>query len=434
MAVARRDPKVAIAPDYLAQQRHTRRPQHRFNLRLIPYEIQPFLLAPVLPGESLTDMMLQAQTWSDPLKPDLKNIGWWLQYNFFYVRHRDLPQEVRNLLAQMMLDPETDMSSLQAPEQSLPHYTFAGGIDWTRLCLEHVTAEYFRDEGEDGNFPVGPNGLPLCRIYGRGTADAFERLTLDGDYEDRRVDLIDDDGSLYANDLSTMMGHWMAMREAGLVTMDYEDFMRTYGAQVREDEESPNLHRAEDIWSLRDFTYPTNTVEPTNGIPSVAVGWRTQKRGGKRIFCDEPGFIFGVTYCRPKIYLGNQTGSVAGLMHSVRQWLPPMLHHQADLGHVQSDVDEGPVPNTFAEGYWVDIRDLLIYGDQFINYDVSASAIAADLPQADASRRYVAANEVRAMFATDFSENGSFQMDGLCSLSVKGRQRASQPGLVLGRS
>ena len=67
------------------------------------------------------------------------------------------------------------------------------------------------------------------------------------------------------------------------------DFMKTYGASVREDEESPNLHRAEDLWSLREFTYPTNTVEPTTGVPAVAAGWRTAKAGGKRVFCDERG-------------------------------------------------------------------------------------------------------------------------------------------------
>ena len=145
-------------------------------------------------------------------------------------------------------------------------------------------------------------GLPLAQIYGKGTSDGIEKLTLAADYEDRRVDLISG-GHLYANDLSTMLGHWAAMRDAGLTEMDYEDFMKTYGATVREDEESPNLHRAEDLWSLREFTYPTNTVEPTTGVPAVAAGWRTAKAGGKRVFCDEPGFIFGVVYLRPKVYM-----------------------------------------------------------------------------------------------------------------------------------
>lgn len=440
MVIARRDPKVAIAADYLAKPRKTRRPQHRFNLKLVPYEIQPFMLAPVLPGETLTDMMLQCQTWSNPLRSEMKNIGWWLQYNFFYVRHRDLPSTVRDLLSAMFLEPTTDMSALQAPADDPSLYTFADGMDYAKHCLQHVVSEYFRDDGEDWNQAVGPTGLPLVQIYGRGSSDGIERLTLDPDYEDRRVNLIDDDGALYANDFSTMMGHWQAMREAGLTDMDYSDFMKTYGSSVREDEESPNLHRAEDLWSFREFTYPTNTVEPTTGVPAVAAGWRTAKKGGKRTYCDEPGFIFGVTYARPKVYLRGQKGSLAGIMGSVRQWLPAVLNNQADLGHVQIDGTSGPFPDLFTatEGfhdYWLDVRDLLIHGDQFLNYDPLETDVPfVNLPKADATRRYVATSEVRKFFAESFKTNGVFEMDGLCSLSVLGRQEKSQPGLVLGRS
>ncbi|MBW7909593.1 MAG: hypothetical protein H3C50_11880, partial [Kiritimatiellae bacterium] len=212
MVIAKRDPRVAIAPQYLAQARTTRRPQHRFNLRFLPYEIQPFLLAPVLPGETFDSVMLQSQTWSDPLKPALKNVGWWLQYNFFYVRHRDLPDEVRTVLAQMLIDPaNADLSSITASAHNTPLYTFDGGVEWSALCLEHVVSEFFRDEGEDWNIATSAAGLPLASIYGRGSSDGVEKLTLDVDYEDRRVNLIENN-ALYANDLSTMMGHWAAMR------------------------------------------------------------------------------------------------------------------------------------------------------------------------------------------------------------------------------
>lgn len=443
MVVAKRDPRVLVAPQYVQQKRTTRRPQHRFNLRFKPYEINPFVLAPVLPGETLTNIMLQAQCWSDPLVSSMKNIGWWLQYNFFYVRHRDLPEGVRLLLTQMMIDPETDISSLLTSAVNRTTYAFDGSIDWAKMCLEHITSEYFRDEGEDWNKAVGPNGLPLVQIYGRGTSDALEKLTTQDAYEDRRVDLIDAEGHLYANDMSTMYGHWAAMRDAGLTEMDYEDFMRTYGSQVREDEASPNLHRAEDLWSLREFTYPTNTVEPTTGVPAVAVGWRTQKSGAKRVFCDEPGFVFGVMYTRPKVYISKQTGSVAGAMQSVQQWLPAILHDQASLGHVFFGAGEGPVPIAFGagadQGYWLDVRDLLVYGDQFINYDPAAEAIAVDLPESatDAQRRYVAAAETYQMFVgADGTAKSQkrFEVDGIASISILGRQHTSQSGLVLGKS
>ena len=60
-------PRVGVAPDYARTSRQTRRPQHRFNLKTKPYQIQPFCIAPVLPGETLTSAMLQTQSWSDPL-------------------------------------------------------------------------------------------------------------------------------------------------------------------------------------------------------------------------------------------------------------------------------------------------------------------------------------------------------------------------------
>lgn len=431
-SIAKRDPRVLTSPHYLAQQRVTRRPQHRFNLRFLPYEIQPFVLAPVLPGETFESVMLQSQTWSDPLKPSLKNVGWWLHYNFFYVRHRDLPPEVRELLAQMLIAPdEADLSSIIRPTASQSLYTFAGGVDWASLCLAHIVSEYFRDQDEADDDYLSPNGLPLAQIYGRGSSDGIERLTADADYEDRRVDLIEN-GSLYANDLSTMMGHWAAMRDAGLTDMDYADFMKTYGSAVREDEESPNLHRAEDVWSLREFNYPSNTVEGTTGVPAVAAGWRVQKSGGKKIFCDEPGFLFGVTYVRPKVYMKNLRGSLAGAMADVRSWLPAMLHDQVDLGHVKFLTTEGPLPSQ-TDDYWIDLRDLFLYGDQFVNHD-GTNGPFLDLPAADGRRRYAAQNELRSFFATTFDETGVFESDGIASFGIKGRQRPTTSGLVLGQA
>lgn len=445
MAIAKRDPRVTVASPYATSQRTSRRPQHQFTLRIAPYEIQPFCLAPVLPGETLQSIMLQCQAWSDPLSAKLRNVGWWWQTNFFYVRHRDLPADVRNILAGMMLDDQTDVSSLQAGSASAKLYTYDGAMDWTNLCLQHIVSEYFRDDGEDWNEAVSSDGLPLVRIYGRGTSDPFERLTLDDDYEDRRVDLIDGDGHLYANTISQSMAHWAAMRDAGLTEMDYQDFMKTYGSTVREDEESPNLHRAEDLWSLREFTYPTNTVEPTTGVPAVAAGWRISKSGGKRAFIDEPGFIFGVQYVRPKVYLRPQMGSVAGSMSDVYKWLPAVLNDQADAGHVQFDGTEGPLPSLFEDApadpgpqtfhpYWIDLRDLLLYGDQFVNYDPTDEPPFLDLPTADGKRRYAATEEIRSFFATAYADTGKFDVDGIASLNILGRQKPSTTGFVLGKA
>ena len=99
-------PKVTImnAPTTRRVMRH---PQHPFQLRTRPYQVASFFIAPVLPGETLKNLLLQARVVSDPVKSPL--IGWWAEYYFFYVKHRDL--DGRDDFVAMMLDPSKDMSS-----------------------------------------------------------------------------------------------------------------------------------------------------------------------------------------------------------------------------------------------------------------------------------------------------------------------------------
>ena len=68
--------------------RVTRGPRHSFNLRHRPFQIQPFLLAPVLPGETMKSLLLQSRAVTSPISNPL--VGWWLEYYVFYVKHRDL--------------------------------------------------------------------------------------------------------------------------------------------------------------------------------------------------------------------------------------------------------------------------------------------------------------------------------------------------------
>ena len=68
--------------------RVSRRPQHSFQVEHLPYQIQPFFLAPVIPGETMENALLQARAVSDPLKHPL--IGWWLEHYLFYVKLTDL--------------------------------------------------------------------------------------------------------------------------------------------------------------------------------------------------------------------------------------------------------------------------------------------------------------------------------------------------------
>ena len=120
-------------------------------------------------------------------------------------------------------------------------------------------------------------------------------------------------------------------------------------------------------------------------------------------------------------------------MKDVHSWLPAILQGRDDLGHVLNDAAEGPAPGVFSDGYWLDVRDLLLYGDQYVNYDPAANEPPfVSLPAADGTRRYAAESEIAQFFSDPDAKH--FDIDGLCSLSISGRQKASTSGLVLGRS
>lgn len=437
-----RSPRVAVAPQYQREARTTRRPQHKFNLRTYAYDIQPFMIAPVLPGETLQNIMLQAQCWSDPLHTEMKNIGWWKEYYFFYVKHRDLAgfEVATDGLGKDLLDmfvTAESIASHQDADGNVYTYCSAGAVDFTLECVKRITEEYFRDEGEAWDESTNATtGLPKASRHVRGRRDWSARMTLDADYEDRRVDLdLDADGTIYANELEQAFMEWAAMRDAGLVDMDYEDWMRTYGSRsVLPNADRVDHHRPELIAEVVDFTYPTNTVEPSTGAPSVAVGWRTAKRSNSRKRFAEPGWIIGITIQRPKIYMKRQTGAIAGFMQTRNTWIPAILNDQMDVSHLQFAAGEGPVPTVGGVGteaaYWMDLRDLLNHGDQFVNYAITGVKPAADMPYEALERKYAGDAFIDSLYATT---GGLFREDGIVSLGILGHQRDVSKNLVLGQ-
>lgn len=432
----KRDPHVQIARDVASRQRVLRAPQMRFNLITKPYQLQPFMIMPVFPGEGLKNILLQSQVWSDPLASGMKNIGWWCEYNFFYVKWRDLAGydtdgQIGHEMADMMLS-DASLSSFQDADGNAWTYCYPGGVDFLFEATKRVVDEYYRDEGENWDDQLLDN-VPLVKIYSKGGGDAFERLTLASAYTDKRVSV-----PTKMNEWDLAMQEWQAMRDMGMLDMDFQDWMKAYGSDIREDEQSVNLHRPEDIAYFREFTYPTNTVEPTTGNPATAVGWRVQTRSDKYKFFKEPGWLVGFTTVRPKVYLGKQQGTISGLMQSRATWLPPQMMNQHTVSHVLVDDAAGPLKGVMDAGnvdYYMDLRDYLNHGDQFINYATPASGATGvpfvALPTSAGQRRYAAATEIMAMFSD--TTNGRFRQDGICSLNITGRvaQQIPSDGIVM---
>ena len=144
-----------------------------------------------------------------------------------------------------------------------------------------------------------------------------------------------------------------------LQEMTWEDFLQAWGIrQPKADDGKPELLRY-----MRDWQYPSNTIDPTNGTPRSAVSWSIQGTADKDRLFKEPGFICGYTVTRPKIYMANQRGTATSIMNDYRAWLPPWLQKDMMSSYKQVTQGQGPfLTLADANGYWIDIKDLMIYG------------------------------------------------------------------------
>jgi len=166
----------------------------------------------------------------------MKNIGWWCEYFFFYVKWRDLAGwdtdgSIGHEMVDMMVS-NASLAGFQDVDGNAWTYCYPGAVDFLLECTKRIVDEYFRDQGENWDDQL-LDSVPLVKIYGRGASDAFEKLTLATAYEDRTVAVPDD-----MNELSQAWNEWAALRDMQMVDMDFNDWMRTYGSNIRETEES----------------------------------------------------------------------------------------------------------------------------------------------------------------------------------------------------
>lgn len=405
--------------------RVTRKPRHTFQLRHRPFLLQPFMLAPVLPGETMKSLLMQSRAVTSPIANPL--VGWWLEYYFFYVKHRDL--DGREDFTEMMLDIDKDMSAYNAAADA-KHYHMAGRINWSALCLKRVTEEYFRNEDETWNANA-IDGMPVVQINSDGVLNS---AILDDDFEAPSdvlipVNATPDPDVVKASDIDQAMRTYEFLRANAMTAMDYEDWLATYGIQRKPEEN----HRPELLRYVREWQYPSNTVNPADGVPSSAVSWAVAERADKDRFFREPGFLFGVTVARPKVYLRNQDGSVADVMQSALNWHPAMLRDDPWTSVRQFAETDGPFSVvTDAGGYWLDLKDLLSYGDQFVNFAVAGvtNGNFVDLPTAGLNVRYPDSDDLNGLFAS--SEANTVSQDGVVELNILGAVQDTTPNLRRG--
>jgi len=411
-AVIRELPKVG---------RVMRKPQHSFSIRQMPFVIQPFFIAPVLPGETMKNLLMQARAVTDPIKNPI--MGWWHEYYFFYVKHRDMALTAE--FQKMMLDPTWDWNTapgVKTVAASLPNYFAGNGIDWTQQCLTAVVNEFFRNEDENiSTFTVG--GLPIASFNLENWMDSLIPRSQLAPAEDLIVNPAASD--LLASEIDRTMRQYELLKMNGLVQQSYEDYLATYGVtiQAAQDPNKPELLRF-----IRDWTYPTNTIDPTNGTPRSACSWSIAERADKDRFFREPGFIFGVTVTRPKVQYKNQRGSAVWYLRNVMTWLPSVMQDDPYTSLQEVDFSTVSPLTGIAANYVVDVRDLFIYGDQFVNYDLTTATDAnlVAMPASTTAHRYASQADIDGLFVTPASAK-MVKIDGVVNLSILGRQRDTTP-------
>lgn len=388
-------------------ERKTRSPRHDYYLQHRPYQIQPFMCAPVLPGETLKNMTLTGRVISDPLNFGPGNIlPWWHEVFWFYVKARDL--DLRDSFETMILEPSTTVGNITAADA--PTFHGGGAVNYVRACLKRVTEEYFRDEGESWD-AQSLDGLPMARAFKRGSTFVDSMAALSDPATDPNFHQNPQTGP---DPFAEHLDAWNRMRAMRMVDLSFEDYLAMHGIGGQEAVEE---HKPEILRYASNWTYPTNTVDPVTGDPSAAASWSVSERSDKDRFFTEPGFILGVTVVKAKLYMGNQRSAAVSMLENARAWLSHTMADRPEASLRQFGLADGPIKGQ-TEGYWLDIRDLFIHGDQFNNMGATAWAHAPAVPTAAGDYGYITSAMINGLFKT--ATVNKIRQDGVCNLSILG--------------
>lgn len=422
----------------VATERVGRYPKHPFMTKELPFTAQPFMIAPVLPGETLKNLYFESRVITDPVLNSI--IGWKKEYYFFYVPVTLL---LVDAIREMFIDPlNTDIAAtLGIAGSDGSYYTAKGGVDYLKRSVTAIIEAHFRDEGETLATAQTAAGVPIVQIR--------DRLWLDSLTDEDIAAIATDPGATgdsptNLEQLQSLYEAYDQLRQVGVMNdMTWEDFIRGYGIALPEtvEEAKPEL-----LARFSDFQYPSNTVNPSNGAPSSAVSWvfKNGKRDPK--FFKEPGFVVGLSITRPKVYFGGLAGNLAGHLTRAWDWLPNYLNESSPLPIPETAfkkfaADTGPLGDRLSgtDAYWVEMRDLFLKGDQFQNMvawtdNANPVATAAShllaLPPADASQdhKYPTEAMCKSFFVDAAGTAFNVRQDGYVVLQIQGKVREVAPG------
>ena len=307
---------LKIMPQTAARQlRRHRRPQEPFNVRSRPFEITPFMFHPVLPNESLDNLLFQVDAYSDPIVN--RNLGWHANYQFFYIPlmalvNPDLAlsgEVVDSEIAAMMLDNSTTGDIVAGAghveaANSVPLHVFKGSAPWMRWCMEVVINRFYRDEDDRAAYAAASSmEYPLAYINQRSWLHSLKEESVGtDDPELPGVDEIEDLDIL--SGYSTHQTQWEIMRDSGMEDITYADYLKAQGvrgsvAQKRAVDGGETVSEPELLRFVRKWTKPISTFDLTDGSAATALRWSCAELADKTRYFREPVFILGIACTTP---------------------------------------------------------------------------------------------------------------------------------------
>lgn len=436
-------PRLEMEPLRLAQ-RVIRRPYEDFFVKQRPWDIQPIALFPVIPGDTLLNLQMQARVLTDPIKHQLT--GWWSEYYVFYVKHTDLEADWSAIQGMHL---ENAALGLQDATRRDLYYkaNTDSRVDWVKRCTEACVKWYFRDGGEPlagyGNYGrrQPSNGGDMYKARVREPM-WLESLKIEDVNPSGQGDLpgVEDFNALQIpTSWQAAYDQWESMRQLKLIPEDvsYEDYLKTFGVSVPESVKETE-HRPELLRYLRNWQYPSNTIDGATGAAASAVSWAVSARADKARMFAEPGFVIVLSVMRPKVLFGNQVAHATSMLDDAYGWLPAIMADNPFTSLIEYDHNEGPISGVFnsADDYWVDRKDLFLRGGQFVNFnpvDATTTCPIVDLPKIagadnDINLWYASDADALALFVDDDDSSGKtyVRQDGVVKVNIKSAKHAAR--------
>lgn len=401
--------QVQLVPMMVSDQKKTERvirtPFNPFYVANRPMQIAPVGIHPVLAGETMTAFKFESRVITDPLANPLSGAA--QEYYLFYVKLTDLVS-ISDAVKAMITTPLTPYANATAADAAWYHN--GGGVNWLKLCYNRIIETWFRTEMESaatavvGDYNIASIKHPHTGPFG-SIAEAANVTGLSD---------LGDQTTSEALDLA--LESYDQLKDNGLINMSYEDYLRMVGIRTtRESDHEPEL-----ISQWRKWSYPTNTVEPTTGVPTSALSYVFEETKQKlRKSFKEWGFLILLTVHRPKWYRANQGASVANFFDRGVSWIPSVLNdNPATSIRIFNDAaTDGPLGTSQAAAYAIDMKDLLHYGDQFTNLSLATAQgrNLATLPLDATEARYVTTADMDAVFS---GANKTIRQDGYFKPSI----------------